>query len=299
MGMVYVFPGQGSQHSGMVPEILASDRGSRQVFDLASKIAGVDVLDLCAGTDSSLMERTDYCQISVAAVSLAWLQLLRREGFRAEAVAGHSLGEYCAACAAGCFGVEETLRLVWVRGKAMLDCAHSMPGSMLAVIGISLEETRRLVDGLSDDYFIHLANHNSRAQTVVSGEESGLRAMEKEVRNCGGRAIRLKVKGAFHTPAFTRAKEAVERQLGRMAVEHPSITLFSGYEGDEVKDAAGVVRSLAGGIDSPVLWKEVQKKLVEKGADPQVEVGPGKTLSNLASRDYPDLRTCHAADLAG
>ncbi len=299
MGMAYVFPGQGSQHPGMVSDVLKREKDSRLVFDIASDIAGADILRLCDNADHDLIKRTDYCQICVAAVSLAWLQLLRREGFRAEAVAGHSLGEYCAACAAGCFEVEEALRLIWARGQAMLECALSSPGSMLAIVGMSMEETFRLVRDLSDDYFIHLANHNSLTQTVVAGEEKGLEVLEKKVRRGGARSVRLKVKGAFHTPAFTRAKEAVEERLGNMVIKDPSITFFSGYGGTEVRDAAEVAHSLASGIDSPVLWWEVQRRLMEIGSDPQVEVGPGKVLCNMAIRDYPNLRVCHASDLVG
>jgi [acyl-carrier-protein] S-malonyltransferase len=297
MGMVYVFPGQGSQHLGMAVGVLRREIDSRQIYDLASEIAGIDVLDLCTDGDPSILARTDYCQISVAATSLAWLQLLQREGFQAEAVAGHSLGEYCAACAAGCFGVEDALRLIWARGRAMLDCSRTTPGFMFAVVGMKIEDVQDLVNEIADRHFIHLANHNSLTQTVVAGEKSGLEALEKAASQRGARVIRLRVTGPFHTPAFAGARDVVEEHLARIDIQDPSIILLSGYTGTVVRDATSVAHSLAAGITSPVLWFDLQRELVKRGADPQVEVGPGNVLCSMARRDYPDLHTCHAADL--
>lgn len=142
---------------------------------------------------------------------------------------------------------------------------------MLAVVGLSAEETGELVASLSSRFYLHLANHNSRTQCVVSG--------------------------AFHTTAFAAAKEAVERELAGMNLRDPSIPLISGYTGTELKDAAAVTRALGAGITSPVLWCRVQEELVRRGAGPQVEVGPGKVLNNMAGRDHPRLFLLHASDL--
>lgn len=297
MGMVFVFPGQGSQYPGMAAGILENDPAANMVYEMASEIAGFDIHKLCTSGDPSLLARTDYCQIGVAATSLAWLEILHQRSLEAETAAGHSLGEYCAACAAGCMDMEDTLRLVWIRGRAMLDCSRRTQGSMLALVGLELVDILPLLDEIAGRYFIHLANHNSLTQVVVSGEEAGLAAMSSAASRLGARAIPLKVTGSFHTPAMSDARDVVERYLAQIEIKDPTVPLLSGFTGAEVSDAASVAHSLAAGITSPVNWWDIQKGLVKRGADPQVEVGPGSTLCRMARRDYPGLRTCHAKDL--
>jgi len=297
MKLVYVFPGQGSQYQGMASGKLAEDPDAKRVFAAASEISGVDVLSLCSDGNPSLLARTDLCQIGVASTSLAWLTLLEKEGYRPLGVAGHSLGECCAACAAGCMGVEETLRLVWARGRSMLECSLSQPGSMLAVLGLQYEEVRELVEEVRSGGFLYLANHNGSAQYVVSGDQPSLERMECLARKRGARTARLKVSGAFHTPAFAPAVEAVREILRRIALRDPSLPFFSGLTGAPLADAASVARALAEGISSPVLWSEAQRGLVELGAGMQVEVGPGKSLNTIARRDHPRLAVRHASEL--
>ncbi|MDY6796829.1 MAG: ACP S-malonyltransferase [Actinomycetota bacterium] len=295
--MVFVFSGQGSQHPGMVADILREDAGSRRVYESASEIAGMDVLDLCTSGDPASLSRTDLCQISVAATSLAWMGLLREHGCHPMAVAGHSLGEYCAACAAGCMTVEETLRLIWVRGRAMLRCAENVSGFMLALIGAGIEEVSAMLHGIDDSEFVYLANHNSSKQVVLAGEDRYLKTAIDVAVGLGARAIPLDVGGAFHTPAMSEAKEPVAEYLENIPPRDPSVTLFSGLTGKEVCDAAQVARSLTGGITATVRWHDIQSSLYKLGADPQVEVGPGRTLNNMARRDYADLNTCHVSDI--
>lgn len=299
MRPVYVFPGQGSQHPGMASGRTTRDPDAARVFRLASEISGMDIASLCLEGDPSLLARTDVCQLSVAAVSLAWLTLLEKDGYRPKAVAGHSLGEYCAACAAGCLGAEDTLRLVWTRGRAMLECALERPGSMLAVIGLGEEEVRSLVEEAREDGFLHLANHNSELQCVVAGDTAALERMEAFARKSGGRTVSLKVSGAFHTPAFRSAAAAVEEALKSMPVKDPSVPFFSGYLGTALEDGDSVARALVEGMYSPVRWRDVQRALLPLAAEGQVEVGPGKALNIMARRDHPHLAVYHVSELVG
>ncbi len=295
--LVFVFPGQGSQHPGMVCDRLAEDPAARRVFDAASEISGMDVLSVCRDGDSSLLARTDICQLSVAATSLAWLALLLKDGYRPLGVAGHSLGEYCAACAAGCLDVEETLGLVWKRGRAMLECANRRPGSMLAILGLGAEEVLKIVEDAREEGFLHLANHNSSSQCVVAGDEEALRRMEIIVKAKGARTARLKVTGAFHTPAFAPAADVMREALKETPPRGPRLPFFSGFTGTLLRDGDSVARSLAEGIASPVLWRDVQRGLLESGAEGQLEVGPGKTLTAMARRDFPHLAFYHVSDI--
>ncbi len=295
--MVWVFPGQGSQHVGMASGALRKAAAAKLVFSLASEICGYDVLDLCDSADPALLTRTDICQISVAAVSLAWMELLRERGHVPTAVAGHSLGEYCAARAAGCMTAGETLGLIWARGQAMLKCTRDSPGFMLALVGTRIGEIAAVLRGMNDGGVVYLANHNSRTQVVLAGEVRYLSIAEDVAIRLGARAIPLEVGGAFHTPAMSEATEPVAECLAAIPLRDPAVTLFSGLTGKEVRDAAQVAASLTRGITTTVRWHNIQDALNGLGADAQVEVGPGKTLNHMARKDYPDLKTCHASDL--
>jgi [acyl-carrier-protein] S-malonyltransferase len=268
-----------------------------EIIDAACEISGMDLRDIDRNGDKGLLARTDICQISVAAASLAWLKLLEERELPARVEAGHSLGEYCAACAAGCMTPEETLELVWVRGRAMLECSRVHPGTMLALVGAEAEKVRRLLDDLGGERGVWLANHNGRSQIVVSGRKEGLEAVASSAPGIGARVIPLRVSGPFHTPLMQPAREAVEDCLEKINIRPPVSVLYSGFTGGEVEKPSEVVRCLAGGITSPVLWYDVQSGLARRGVDLQVEVGPGNVLSRLASRDHPRLRAVPAARL--
>lgn len=297
MRPVYVFPGQGSQHPGMARGRPLEDPDAERVFEIASRISGTDVASLCLRGDPSLLARTDLCQLCVATTSLAWLTILEKEGHRPQATAGHSLGEYCAACAAGCLSLEDTLRLVWTRGKAMLECALSRPGSMLAVTGLDEGTVRELVEETREGGFLHLANLNGNEQYVVAGDAAALERMGMQATKRGGRTVQLKVTGAFHTPAFRRAAEVVGEALEGMALKDPVIAFYSGFTGTALHDRASVSRALVEGICSPVRWRDVQRALIPLAEEGQVEVGPGRVLNAMARRDYPRLAVYHAAEL--
>ncbi|MDI6831782.1 MAG: ACP S-malonyltransferase [Actinomycetota bacterium] len=297
MRNAFVFPGQGSQRPGMAGEVLGAGDGAREVFVLANEICGSDLVELCDKGDPLLLSRTDYCQIGVAATSLAWLELLRRRGEKPHAVAGHSLGEYCAACAAGCMSVEDCLRLVWRRGQAMLECSRETPGGMLALVGVGWEAARELLEESGVEGRVAFANLNSATQVVLAGDPDDLRNTAAMLRARGIRSVPLKVSGAFHTPAMARAREAVARYLETMPLRDPSLTFFSAFTGERVRTASEVAECLSSGITSPVRWLEVQSRLVENGTERQVEVGPGDVLSRMGSVDHPHVLFVRAAEV--
>jgi [acyl-carrier-protein] S-malonyltransferase len=290
---VLVFPGQGSQEAGMADPRLLEHPTSLEVYRLASEVAGLDVPSFCNGADEEALTRTDLCQLCVAATSLAWLELLKSKGLLPSAVAGHSLGEYCAACAAGSLGLGETLELVWGRGRAMLEASRRRPGSMLALLGMEMEEVESLlgdIDGSGDAAAVCIANHNASRQVVLSGAEEGLRAAAEEAARRGARCARLRVGGPFHSKAMAEARREVERLLDGFEVKDPTVPLYSGYTGGMARSGDEVAACLAAGITSPVRWHEVQGRLSRLPVGLQVEVGPGKVLGRMAAREHPQVR---------
>ncbi len=296
MGTVFIFPGQGSQYAGMAGDLPGLDAAAGRVFEQAAEVAGMDVLQLCLEGEQELITRTDLCQLGVAATSLAWLEILRERDIRPAAVAGHSLGEYCASVAAGCLGVRETLELVWTRGQAMLEAARANPGGMRAVVGLDLDTVCSLLDEMGESSRVYVANHNASTQVVVAGTMDGLEKFSQKISDQGARALPLGVSGPFHTPAMRSAQAAVEMRLNEMKIKDPAVPFLSGYTGEVARDAGEVVRNLVAGMTSPVRWCELQAGLAGLSAGPQVEVGPGQVINRMARRDHPSLRTLHAAD---
>lgn len=299
MRTAFVFPGQGSQHPGMVREVMLRGPAAAEVFEMAHEICGTDLAELCESGDPRLLARTDYCQISVAATSLAWLELLRREGIEPQAVAGHSLGECCAACAAGCMSVEDCLRLVWKRGRAMLRCSLEAPGGMLALLGAESDKAQSLLDSIDDEKKVTVANLNSASQVVLAGDTARLRDMAEKLRKHGLRCVPLKVSGAFHTSAMRPAQEEISEHLAAMSLREPTLTLYSAFTGSPVSGTDEVADCLARGITSPVLWRDVQRGLAESGMERQIEVGPGDTLTRIGQRDYPQVLFMRASEALG
>lgn len=299
MRTAFVFPGQGSQHPGMAREVMERGSAAAEIYEIAYKICGVDLKELCELGDPQLLARTDYCQIGVAATSLAWLELLRRRGFAPQAVAGHSLGEYCAACAAGCMSVEDCLRLVWKRGRAMLECSREAPGGMLALVGVGHDEAQSLLRSIDVEGWVAIANLNSSSQVVLAGDPGHLRKASEKLRGRGIRCVPLKVSGAFHTSAMHRAREEVCNILATMPLREPVVTLYSAFTGAPVSGVEEVADCLSRGVTSPVLWSDVQRGLAESGMERQIEVGPGDTLNRMGRRDHPNMHFMHAVEALG
>jgi [acyl-carrier-protein] S-malonyltransferase len=297
MDTVFIFPGQGSQYAGMAGDLPDGEPAVERVFEQAAEVSGLDVFELCLRGEQEVITRTDLCQLGVAAVSLAWLALLSERGVRPGAVAGHSLGEYCAAAAAGCMGTRQALELVWARGRAMREASLANPGGMVALVGVGPEAARELLAACLQDGEARIANHNASTQVVVAGSHAGLDRVKEEAARRGVRAMPLGVSGPFHTPAMRGAQAQVEEHMKGLEIKDPAVLFLSGYTAHVVSSGEEAARCLAEGMTSPVRWCELQAELVRRGAQSQAEVGPRQVISRMAKRDHPTLRILHASDL--
>lgn len=218
-------------------------------------------------------------QLSVFARSVEVFHALRTRGVEFEVAAGHSLGEYAAAHAAGSLALEEAARLVAERDRLMREASRRNPGGMVAVIGVDPEEVVRVVEGIDG---VVAANFNSPRQTVVSGREE---ALEEAVSRLGGRKIPLKVSGAFHSPLMAPAAEEMDRLLGEALFGEPSIPMISAVDGSLLKSAEQIRSALRRQMLSPVRWVSVVERMVGMGIEEVVEAGEGGTLLRML-RDF-------------
>jgi [acyl-carrier-protein] S-malonyltransferase len=291
MGKIaFVFAGQGAQYPGMGKELYASSPAAKKIFDLCEGLRPGTLAQCFSGTKEEL-SRTINTQPCLYALDLAAALALEERGIKADFAAGFSLGELAACAYAGMFGYDEGFVLTCKRAELMDSCANGDAGAMVAVLGLPSESVESLCSELKRAY---PANYNCPGQTVVSVGIDELSALCERVKNSGGRAVRLPVSGAFHSPFVRKAAENYRKLLENYRFLPLKTPVFSNvtadfYSGD-YKDL------LSRQIKSPVLWQKTIENLHENGVDTFIEAGAGKVLSGLISKSLKDVTVLHVED---
>lgn len=286
MSIAFIFPGQGSHRAGVLSAW--SEHPAARVADEVSASIGRNINEIAQ--DEKAGSRTADAQPAIFATSLVAWRAVTDAGLTPDVVAGHSLGEYTAAVAAGALSVTEAASVVAARGNAMGRACASDPGTMAAVVKLDPELVKELVSQIED---VVIANDNAPGQIVVAGTEEAIAAVSDAAREHRGRVINLDVEGAFHSPAMASAVSEVEKALTNAEVADPVVPLVSGARVAKVTTAATVADGLVSGVLAAVRWREVQLALAADGVTDLVEIGPGGVLAGLAKRTVPDL-TVHA-----
>lgn len=219
-------------------------------------------------------------QLSVFASSVDLLYKLREAGVEPDVVAGHSLGEYAAAHAAGALGLEDAVRLVAERDRLMNEAAMENPGGMIALIGADPAEVVRAADEAEGT--VVAANFNTPRQTVISGDKGALEALAERVR---GRKVELDVAGAFHSPLMLEASRAMSAMLAQVALQDPQVPMVGATDGGVLATAGDVRLALGNQMLSPVRWVAVIERFESLGVEEIVEAGEDGTLTRML-RDF-------------
>jgi len=292
--VVYLFPGQGAQYTGMALDFLSS--GSESVkffFETASVILGKDVKALLE-SDVETLKRTDVSQPVITLANLTAAMVLGEQGYSPSACAGFSLGEYAALVSAGVISAADCLRLVKARGEAMQKTsdrlreaaggdASAAPG-MAAVVGLAPEQVESLItqwsaEGLKD---LYPANNNSPKQVAVSGTAAALTEAQTRFKEAGARRVlRLQVAGPFHSPLMADSAETFRPALEATEFRDPVIPIYSNVTGKCILSGAEAKKLALMQITSPVRWIEEEAAIAAAGTEACLEVGPGKVLQGL------------------
>lgn len=277
-----VFPGQGSQHPGMldqIPDLESLDR----LLDAAEALSDLDLRAAAAGPAEGLTD-TMVAQPLLYLTDWAWGKTLLDSGLEPDAVAGHSLGEFAALAIAGVFSPEAGLELVVERARIMSSVAARRPGAMAAVLGLPAEKCADAIAaaGIRD---LWIANDNSPAQIVISGASESVEAAREALSEAGARrVVPLAVSGAFHSPMMQPAAESFAEILAGAEFDDARIPVYQNTDPTPETDGAAIRERLIRQISSPVRWTEIMAALSADGPIVLVESGPGSVLCGLAKR---------------
>ena len=300
--VAFLFPGQGSQFVGMGKEWFEGSALAREIFQKADAMVGRPLSKTCFEGPEEDLKRTENTQPGLYLCGVVGAALLAEAGVRAEATAGHSLGEYSALAAAGVFTWEDGLKLVQARGAAMNAAAESAKGTMAAILGLEEPQVVEACQKAQSAGVVGPANFNGPGQIVISGDVKGVEAAVEACKALGARrALLLPVHGAFHSPLMEPAVSKMRAALAGAKLSAPGVKFLANVTGDFMSDPEAIREGLAAQITSCVRWTDIMSKLIASGVDLFIEVGPGKVLGGIAKRmgkDIPCLSCSTPGDVA-
>lgn len=301
-----IFPGQGAQYVGMGRDVAEASSAAADVFNRADRCLGIPLSRLCFEGPAERLNATDIQQPAIFVTSVALFRAATERGtIRPEqfgAMAGLSLGEYTALHLAGALDFEPALRLVYQRGRLMQQAAEQHPGGMVSVVGLDEDAVRALCAKVADRGRVAPANFNCPGQIVISGDLAACEAALEAVASFGGKAVALKVAGAFHSELMRSAAEGLRPELERCAFRAPATRVLRNVDGGYHGDAASIREALYRQVASPVRWQACVERMVQEGRPLAAwEIGPGRVLAGLMrkiDRSVPVTNIGGAADLA-
>ena len=303
----FVFPGQGSQKVGMGADLAGASAAARAVFEEVDDALGQKLFALMRDGPEDQLTLTENAQPAIMANAIAVLRVLEQEGEialadKADCVAGHSLGEYTALCAAGAFSLADTARLLKLRGQAMQAAVPVGIGAMAALLGADVDKAQVLADAAAEGQVCTIANDNDPTQVVISGHREAIEraiAMVKEPSGSWGikRGILLPVSAPFHCPLMQPAADAMAEALGKTPPGALRLPLYANVSASAVSDPAEVRRLLVEQVTGRVRWRESVLAMAAAGTEQFVELG-GKVLGPMIGRIVPDARTTSVITMA-
>jgi [acyl-carrier-protein] S-malonyltransferase len=294
----FIFPGQGSQAVGMGAALAGASRAARDVFDEVDETLGQNLFRLMRDGPDDELKLTENAQPAIMANSIAVLRAMGVElAGVADFVAGHSLGEYSALCAAESFDLATTAKLLKLRGRAMQQAVPVGLGAMAALLGADLALAQKIAEAAAHGEVCTVANDNDPSQVVISGHKSAIeRAIEMAKEMGAKRAVPLPVSAPFHCPLMQPAAEAMRDALSYVVVSEPRVPLYANVTARPESDPDIIRDQLVDQVTGMVRWRESVANMTQAGAHEFVEVG-GKVLGAMVKRIAPDAKVTSVAGI--
>lgn len=299
----FVFPGQGSQKVGMGAELAEASAAAREVFEEVDEALGQKLSRIMREGPESELLLTENAQPAIMATAIAVLRVLEKEGglaiaAKGECVAGHSLGEYTALCAAGAFSLADTARLLRLRGQAMQAAVPVGVGAMCALLGADLDKAQALAEAAAEGEVCQVANDNDPGQVVLSGHQGAIERAVALARDHGiKRGVILPVSAPFHCSLMQPAAEAMDEALGRTPPGSFRLPLYANVTAAPVTDPGEERRLLVEQVTGRVRWRESVVAMKDAGIERFVELG-GKVLGPMIGRTVEDVSVTSVVTMA-
>lgn len=290
MTRAFIFPGQGSQYTGMGQPLAESFEAARLVFEEVNDALSQDLSAIIWDENGAeQLKLTENTQPALMAHSMAVIRTLESQGQAVESlvshVAGHSLGEYSALCAAGTFTLADTARLLKQRGQAMQKAVPVGAGAMAAILGLEMEAVEDACAAGSGEGIVVPANDNGGGQIVISGVKAAVEKAAEAAKELGARrAVMLPVSAPFHCPLMQPAADAMAEALSTVSMQNPSVPVIANVTAAPVQEAETIRQHLVDQVCGSVRWRETVAGMAGYGIDRLVEIGAGKVLSGMTRR---------------
>lgn len=281
--VAYIFPGQGSQFSGMGKELYNNNAKAKQLFEQANDILGFRITDIMFSGSDEELKQTKVTQPAVFLHSVI-LFLAAENEIIPDAVAGHSLGEFSALVANKTLRFEDALKLVSLRAQAMQHACELQPSTMAAVLGLEDEKVEEACAKVTDDVVVP-ANFNCPGQLVISGTKSGIEKATVFLKEAGAkRVLPLNVAGAFHSPLMLPAQKQLEEAIANTVFAEPLCAVYQNFNALPISNAAEIKDNLIKQLTAPVRWTQTIRNMHQNGITQFIETGPGTVLQGLVKK---------------
>lgn len=297
MKIGFLFPGQGAQSVGMGKDLYDEYEEYRNVYKKVKEITGVDVENITFNSSEEVLSQTKNTQICILTMSLAILELLKKENIEAVASCGLSLGEYSALIYSKSISFENGVKTVKTRGELMQNLCPEGTWSMAAILGLDEETVTKVCSEITSG-FVAPANFNCPGQIVISGEKIAIDEAIEKLKIAGAkRALELKTSGPFHTKMLEKASIELKKELENIQINSFETKVIKNIDGKEYSDNDNVKEILSKHIINPVKFEQSLRAMIDMGIDTFIEIGPGKTLSGFVKKIDRNLNVFNINDL--
>jgi [acyl-carrier-protein] S-malonyltransferase len=282
----YIFPGQGSQFTGMAKDLYDNRPAARKLLDQANQILGFDITAIMFNGSADDLKQTRVTQPAIFLHSVALA--LTTDNFQPDMVAGHSLGEFSALVANKTLSFEEALTLVYQRAMAMQEACEKNPSTMAAILGLDDKVVEDICSSI--DEIVVAANYNCPGQLVISGTLKGIEIACEKMKAAGAkRALPLPVGGAFHSPLMEPAREKLAKAIDNASFNTPICAVYQNVNAKPSTEVKSIKANLIDQLTAPVRWTQSVQQMTKDGATTYIECGPGKVLQGLVKKISPEV----------